>query len=363
MPTFRQDLRALDAYVPGRPIEQVAGEMGIAPEQIVKLASNESPDGPFPGVVEAVADTLGGSNRYPDNDATSLSDALSKWLGLPAAHLWLGAGSVALLGHIALAVGGPGTSAVFAWPSFVMYRTVSRWAMTETVEVPLTALFVHDLEAMSGAIREDTSVVYLCNPNNPTGTIFSGEAMEWFVGAVPERVLIVVDEAYVDFANDPAYRSALTLATERSNVVVLRTFSKIFSLAAHRVGYAVGHPATIAELRKTQTPFSISQVAQTAATASLGDEVEHRRRVEANALGRHHLLGVLEERAVPHCESHANFVYMRIGEDSIAASDEFTRRGVIIRPMSRGWLRVTVGSDSENKRFVTALDEVIAEEP
>ena len=152
MPTFRQDLRALAPYVPGRPIEAVAGELGIAPDQVVKLASNESPDGPFPGVNEAVAGTLGDSNRYPDNDVIQLLEPLSKWLGVPTDHLWPGAGSVALLSHIALAVGGPGTSALFAWPSFVMYRNVSRWAMSETVEVSLTPDFLHDLEAMSAAV-------------------------------------------------------------------------------------------------------------------------------------------------------------------------------------------------------------------
>ncbi len=359
MPTFRQDLAGLGAYVPGRPIEDVADEMGIAPDQIAKLASNESPDGPFPGVIEAAAGELATSHRYPDNDAPALSTALSRWLGVPAEHLWLGAGSVALLGNIALAVGGPKTSAVLGWPSFVMYRTVSQWAMTETVEVPLTAEFLHDLDAMSTAIREDTTVVYLCNPNNPSGTIVSGDAMEWFAAKVPERVLVVVDEAYHDYVTDPAYRSALPLAVERPNVVVLRTFSKIFGLAAHRVGYAIAQPATIAQLRKTQIPFSISQVAQAAATASLDNHVEHRRRVEANAVGRHHLLGVLAERGLPHTESHANFVYLRIGEDSMAVSDEFMKRGVIIRPMSRGWLRVTVGNDSESEKFVSVLDELM----
>lgn len=360
MPTFRQDLAAIRAYVPGRPIEDLAGEMGIAPGEIVKLASNESPDGPFPGVIEAAAGALASSHRYPDNDATALSVALSEWLRVPADHLWLGAGSVALLAHLALVVGGPGTSAVHAWPSFVMYRMVSRWAMTETVQVPLTSELFHDLEAMRAAIRDDTTVVYLCNPNNPTGTIITGDALEWFAGAVPDRVLLVVDEAYNDYVTDPSYGSALPLAMERPNVVVLRTFSKIFGLAAHRVGYAVGQPETIAELRKTQIPFSISEVAQAAATASLHDEAEHRRRVEANAVGRHHLLGVLEERGVPHSESHANFIYLRIGQDSMAVSDEFMSRGVIIRPMSRGWLRVTVGNDSDNKRFISTLDEVLA---
>ncbi len=360
MPTFRQDLSAIGAYTPGRPIEDLARELGVTPDQVVKLASNESPDGPFPGVIEAASTALGNSHRYPDNDTLALSEAVSKWLGVPADHLWLGAGSVALLSSIALAVGGPGTSAVLAWPSFVMYRTVSRWALTDTVEVPLTPDLIHDLEAMSAAIRDDTTVVYLCNPNNPTGTIVGGDQLEWFVGAIPNRVLIVVDEAYHDYVTDPSYRSALGLAVERPNVIVLRTFSKIFGLASHRVGYAIGTPTTIAELRKTQIPFSVSEVAQVAAAASLGDQAEHRRRVEANEAGRHHMRGVLEERGLPHSESHANFVYLRIGDDSTAVSDEFMARGVIIRPMSQGWIRVTVGNDAENERFVEALDDVLA---
>ncbi len=359
MPTFRQDLSAISVYVPGRPIDDVARELGITPDEIVKLASNESPDGPFPGVIEAGAAALANSHRYPDNDTVVLSRALSGWLGVSSDHLWLGAGSVALLANIALAVGGPGTRAVLAWPSFVMYRTVSRWAMTETVEVPLTTDLAHDLEAMLAAVSEDTTVVYICNPNNPTGTIVDGDQLEWFVGSVPERVLIVVDEAYHDYVTDQSYRSALTLASERPNVIVLRTFSKIFGLASHRIGYAVATPATIAELRKTQIPFSVGEVAQAVAAASLDDRVEHRRRVEANEAGRHHLSGVLEERGLPHSDSRANFVYFRIGEDSTAASDAFMARGVIVRPMSKGWLRVTVGNDLQNEKFVTALDEVL----
>jgi histidinol-phosphate aminotransferase len=360
MPTFRQDLSAIGAYVPGRPIDDLARELGVTPDQIVKLASNESPDGPFPGVIAAATAALSSSHRYPDNDSVELFGALSKWLGVSPDHLWLGAGSVALLANVALVVGGPGTSAVLAWPSFVMYRTVSRWALTETVEVPLTTDLVQDLEAMRAAIRDDTTVVYICNPNNPTGTIVSGDQLDWFVGSVPERVLIVVDEAYHDYVTDQSYRSALGLAAERSNVIVLRTFSKIFGLASHRVGYAVAAPATIAELRKTQIPFSISGVAQAAAAASLGDEAEHRRRVTANEVGRHHLTGVLEERALLHSDSHANFVYFRVGEDSSTVSDAFTACGVIVRPMSKGWLRVSVGNDRENEKFVTALDEVLA---
>jgi histidinol-phosphate aminotransferase len=213
---------------------------------------------------------------------------------------------------------------------------------------------------MRAAIRDDTTVVYLCNPNNPTGTIVGRDQLDWFVGSIPDRVLIVVDEAYHDYVTDPSFRSALSLAMDRPNVIVLRTFSKIFGLASHRVGYAIGAPETISQLRKTQIPFGLGEVAQMAATASLTDRVEHRRRVEANQAGRHHLEGVLEERGLPHSESHANFVYARIGEDSSPVGDAFMKRGVIIRPMSKGWIRVTVGNDSENGRFVSALDQVLA---
>ena len=346
-------------YVPGRPIEEVAQDLGLTEGEIVKLASNESPDGPFPGVIEAAISALGYSNRYPDTDTTALSRAMSGWLEVPGDQLWVGAGSVALLSHIGLAVGGPGTSAVFGWPSFIMYRTVSAWAMTTNVEVPLTDRHVHDLAAMAAAIRDDTTVVYLCNPNNPTGTIVSADEVEAFATTLPERVLLVVDEAYHDFVTDPGHRSALGIATSRRNVVVLRTFSKVYGLASHRVGYAVGHPDTLGELRKTQPPFTISQVSQAAATASLGNPAELERRVAANAVGRQHLMGALAERRLEHSDSQANFVYFRLGDDSNAVAASILEQGVIIRPMSGGWLRVTVGTEAENHLFVAALDAVL----
>lgn len=359
MPRVRPDVAAISPYVPGRSIEEVAAEIGMTPGEIVKLASNESPEGPFPGVIEAATKTLAESNRYPDDDHRALTMALSDHLAVPGENLWFGNGSVGLIGHIALAVGGPGTSAVYAWPSFVMYRIASRWAMTEMIEVPLDARHVHDLVAMKAAIRDDTAVVYLCNPNNPTGTIVSSEAMTGFIDAVPESTLVVIDEAYHDFVTDETYATAIPEALRRPNVLVLRTFSKIFALAAHRIGYAVGQAATITELRKAQPPFTVSDVAQVAAAASLADREELKRRAKANEAARHQLLGALAERSLPHTESQANFVYFALELEAGVASERFTQHGVIVRPMSGGFLRVTVGTELENRRFVDALDEVL----
>jgi histidinol-phosphate aminotransferase len=359
MPRFRPDIAAISPYVPGRTIEEVASEIGMKPDEIVKLASNESPNGPFPGVIEAVSRALAASNRYPDDDHRDLTAALSAFLEVPGDHLWFGNGSVGLLGHIAIAVGGPGTSAVYAWPSFVMYRIASRWAMSEMIEVPLDAGHFHNLDAMREAIRPDTTVVYLCNPNNPTGTIVSSEAMAGFIESVPESVLIVIDEAYHDFVTDRRYASAIPEALRRPNIVILRTFSKIFALAAHRVGYGVGQPGTISELRKAQPPFTVTQVAQAAAAASLHDRGELERRARANEAARHQVLGVLAERSLPHTDSQANFVYFELDMPAGEAADRFTEKGVIVRPMSGGWLRVTVGAQDENRRFVEALDQVV----
>jgi histidinol-phosphate aminotransferase len=358
MVKYREDIAALAHYEVGVPIEEVARRYGLDPAAIIRLTANESPEGPFPGVVEAVTEILGASNRYPDPDVWELSHALAAQLGVDRSNLLFGAGSVALLAEIAQTLGGPGTAAVYPWPSFILYRFVSIWAMTRPVEVPLDESFCVDLEAIRAAIDETTRVIYLCNPNNPTGTVLSGEAIEAFIEDVPERVLVVVDEAYHDFVTDPTHRSMIPAALERPNVVVLRTFSKIYALAAHRIGYAVGAPQTLREIRKAQAPLTVNQVAQVAALASVGQPEELKRRVEANAAARHQVLGVMVERGIPHAKSQTNFIFFRLGDDSRAIAEDFTRRGVIIRPMSRGWVRVTMGSEAENRRFVEVLDEI-----
>lgn len=358
MPTFRPDITAITPYVAGRSIEEVALEIGADPDDIIKLASNESPDGPFPGVIEAGIEALKESHRYPDDAARSLTAGVSDYVDVPPDHLWFGNGSVALLGSIALTAGGPGTSAVYGWPSFVMYRIISRWSMAEPIEVPLDDTFTFDLDAIGAAMRDDTTLVYLCNPNNPTGTVVAGDAIEAFVESVPESVVVVIDEAYCEFVADRTYCTGIPLALARPNVVVLRTFSKVFGLAAHRLGYAIARPETLTELRKAQAPFSVARVSQAAGVASLSQPVELDRRVRANASGRSYLLSVVVERGITHSHSEANFVFMKLGDDSASVARLFEKKGVIIRPMSGGWQRVSVGTEVENQRFVAVLDEL-----
>ena len=362
MPKYREEISALKPYEVGRPIEDVAREHGIDPETIIKLAANESPEGPFPGVVEAALEALVDSNRYPDNDLWDLSHALAEELGVHRDNLLFGNGSVALLADLTNSVGGPGRNVVYGWPSFVMYRFAAIWSGTDHVEVPLNEDFTLDLDAMSAAVDENTRVVFLCNPNNPTGTITPSGDIEAFIRTMPESVLVVVDEAYYEFVSDLRYRTAIPLAMENPHVLVLRTFSKIYGLASHRVGYAIGRSETLAEIRKAQQPLTVSQVAQAAALASLGQPDEIARRAERNAASRHHLLGVLAERGLPYAESHTNFVFFKIGDESPPVAEEFTQRGVIIRPMSGGWLRVTVGTEEENRRFVEVMDEILRDE-
>lgn len=361
MPRLRSDIVAISPYQVGRQLADVARAHGLDPSEIVKLTANEGPEGPFPGVVEAAAEVLAKSNRYPDNDCWDLGHALADELGLDFANIMFGAGSVALLTEIAVAMGGPGTSTVYAWPSFIMYRFAGIWAAAERREVPLDDTFRLDLDAMADAIDETTTMVVVCNPNNPTGTIRAADDIEAFIDTVPEDVLVVIDEAYHEFVTDTRYRTEMSLAIERPNVIVLRTFSKIYGLAAHRVGYGVARADLIAELRKAQAPLTVNLVAQVAARASLGQPEELERRRLENEARRHHLAGALRERDILMAESHTNFVFFELGDDADQIIERMTTRGVLIRGMSEGWVRVTIGDDTENRRFLAALDEALLE--
>jgi histidinol-phosphate aminotransferase len=328
-------------------------------DSVAKLASNENPDPPWPEVQQAIADEVAGVNRYPDNAKPDLTAALAKHLGVPGDRIWCGGASNELTLITALSMGGPGTSAVHAWPSFGLYMTGPLAAFAESIAVPLTADHRHDLDAMLAAVRDDTTTVFVCNPNNPTSTHVGGDALETFIDALPDDVLVVVDEAYHEFVTADDYRSMLPLAAERDNVLVTRTFSKAYSLAGLRVGYGVTSPENIHELRRIQLPFSVTTLAEAGAVEAL----RHQDRVadmrDSARAGIRFLTEGLRERGYAVAESQTNFVYADFGERAGEINGGLLARGVIVRPVfPPSFLRINTGTQDEMERFFSALDEV-----
>lgn len=356
VPKFRSDLLSIPRYVPGKPIDEVARELGLT--RIDKLASNESPEAPFQSVVAAIADAASQVNRYPDSDSYRLSHAIADFYGVASEEVWIGAGSSDLLRAVALATSEPGTSSVFAWPSFVMYRICTRLTGSTGIEVPLTETSQHDLPAMLKAIRDDTTIVYVCNPNNPTGGHIGGEQVREFVDAVPSDILVVVDEAYAEYVTADDYLSLIPEVVERPNVIVLRTFSKIYGLAGLRVGYAIGNAQLLSDLKRTQSPFAVTSIGQAAAIASLEHQDGVRERAVVNAYGRAAIVKALVDRGFTPAPTQANFVYFEPDTTAKELAESLLHEGVIVRALGEG-IRVTVGTDEENGRFIAALDAVI----
>ena len=355
MPTYRSELESIPRYTPGKPIGEVARELGIA--SVDKLASNECPTEPFPEVLEAIAAAGVTVNRYPDSGQYELTNAIADHYGVDPSSVWVGAGSSEVLRCTALSVGGPGTSAVFAQPSFIMYRIATLVAYADPIAVPLDDRYDHDLDAMLAAITETTTIVYICNPNNPTGGIRSGKDIGAFIDAVDESVTIIIDEAYAEYVADSTYESMLALAPTKPNVLVARTFSKIYGLAGLRVGFGVGHPDLITNLRTTQPPFAVTAPAQAAALAALPLQNRLAERAAENAAGRTYLTAALSSLGYDVADSQANFVYFEPQGGASALFDALLHRGVIVRVLGDG-VRVTVGTERENERFIAALDQV-----
>ena len=334
-------------------MDAVMREYGL--ESIIKLASNECPYPPFEPVLEAIESRIGDLNRYPDNDYFAIRSALATHLGVDRDSVWVGAGSSEVLRTMALAVGGPGTSAVFAWPSFAMYPIATDVAGAEPIPVPLDANAAHDLDAMRDAVRADTTIVYLCNPNNPSGTICGSDDVEAFVRALPDTVLVVIDEAYGEYATDPRFEPALDLAMELPNVVWTRTFSKVYGLAGLRVGYAVGRPETMAEISKPQAPFVVSALAEAAAVEALKHQDLVAARVVENDAERSRLEAAFADRGIPYAPSQTNFVMTGPFGDGRGIVERLLTRGIITRPIGPAHVRVTVGTPDENRRLLEEL--------
>jgi len=356
-PAPKPHIETLRPYVPGKPVEALERELGI--HGAVKLASNENPLGPSPKAVEAIVRAAGGVHRYPDGACSRLREVLSARLGVAPEQLVFGCGSDELLELVAKAFLGPGHEVVYAWPSFAMYPIVTQGMGAKAVPVALDGQFVHDLPAMVAAVNERTRVVLVCNPNNPTGTSVAAEAFDRFAAALPEDVLLVVDEAYVEYVRRRDFPDALSWVQRRPGTLVLRTFSKAYGLAGLRVGYGVTDAELASVLERARHPFNVNLVAQEAALAALDDRAHFERVQRVNTAGIAFLERELSKLGIEVCPSDANFVLAHTGRDAYEA---LLHEGVIVRPMGGFGLpehvRITVGKPEENEKLVKALERV-----
>ena len=343
---FRACLDDVAAYKPGRPPARTDGR------PTYKLSSNENPYPPLPGVLAAATEAAGQMNRYPDMGAVDLLEALSDRFGVPVSDLAVGTGSVALLYHLLQATVTDGDEVVYAWRSFEAYPIAVQLTGATSVQVPLTDDARHDFKAMEAAITDRTKVVMVCTPNNPTGPVVRRDELLAFLDAVPSNVLVVLDEAYREFVRDPDVVDGVDVYRVRPNVVVLRTFSKAYGLAGFRVGYAIGHPPAIAAIRKCALPFGVSHVAQAAAIASLRVENELLERVDALVVERTRVVNELRAAGWDVPETQTNFVWLSLGEDTVAFSDAVQAEGVSIRPFPGDGARVTIGEREANDLFL-----------
>ena len=362
-------------YEPGRPIEEVARELGLKPSGIIKLASNENALGPSPKAIAAMRKALATAHLYPDGGGFYLRQALAKKLGVETDNIVLGTGSNEIIEFLYHAFVAPGDEVVAGDRAFVIYNIMAKMFQARCVEVPFKG-HTHDLNAMREAITPKTKLVFVANPNNPTGTRVTNAELDRFIRSLPAHVICVLDEAYIEFLDDPppsiewavgrphareqAGRDREVAPTKAAKVVVLRTFSKIVGLAGLRIGYGVAQKECIALLQRVRQPFNVNAVAQAGALAALGDTAHIRKTKAMTRRGLAYLEKEFKRLKLEFVPSCANFVLVNVG-DGDGVFRGLQKRGVIVRPMRAykmpGWVRVTVGLPEENRRFIKALEE------
>lgn len=346
----------IQPYVPGKPIEELERELGIS--NSVKLASNENPVGPSPAAMKAIGQSFADINRYPDGSGFYLKKALSKELGISEEEIILGNGSNELLDLAAKTFMKDGDEAVMATPSFVVYFMAVQSVGGKSVQVPLKN-YTHDLSAMADSITPATRMVFIANPNNPTGTINKKDEFEMVMKRVPDDVLVVMDEAYFEYVSDPDYADSMKYLRSEKNVLILRTFSKIYGLAGLRLGYGIARKEIITDMNRLRAPFNTSTIAQKAGIAALYDKEHVSRSREVNGAGKEYLYRELGALGISFVPTEANFIYIPI-EGSAALYEKLLRMGVIIRPMGPKAVRVTIGLPEENRRLIEALKAVMS---
>jgi histidinol-phosphate aminotransferase len=361
-------VRSIAPYQPGKPISELARELGLKEEGIVKLASNENPRGIGPRTRAAIEAAIGEVARYPDGNGFELKSALAKRYGAGIASIVLGNGSNDVLELVALAFLGPGRAAVYSQHAFAVYPLATQARGARSIVVAAKKDYGHDLDAMAKAIDDETYVAWVANPNNPTGTLASGPELEAFLRRVPERVLVVLDEAYNEYLTPDAKPDSLKWLKRHPNLVITRTFSKAYGLAGLRVGYALAHPSVADVMNRVRQPFNVNSIALAAATAALDDMEFVARSYADNLLGMKQLEEGARSLKLEFIPSHGNFVTIRVAQGGKSAAEIYKRllrRSVIVRPIA-GYglpehLRVTVGTADENQKFLSALAASIKE--
>lgn len=371
-PDYISDLKP---YIPGKPTEELERELGI--KGSIKLASNENPLGPSRLALKAIVDNLtnsnssNGLNRYPDGSGYYIKKALSGKLSVIEDEIILGNGSNELIDIAVRTFLRPGDEAVMAYPAFIVYPMAVQAAGGRPVQVPLKA-YKHDLDVMADKVALRTRIIFIANPNNPTGTINRKDEFDRLMERLPEGILVVVDEAYFEYVTDPEYADTMRYFREGRDILILRTFSKIYGLAGLRIGYGIAREDIISEMNKLRPPFNTNSIAQNAALWALKDDEHVKRSREINEQGKRFLYKELDALSLKYVPTEANFIYVLLGQENLPCPpllkggagelyNKLLRQGVIVRPVGPQEIRVTIGLPEENKRFIEAIKAVIRE--
>ena len=352
-------IQGLPAYVPGKPVEEVEQDLKI---HAVKLASNENPLGPSPKAIEAARRALGDANWYPDGGSKRLREVLAARFGVRSEEVFVGLGSSEIIDLASRVLLRPGLEGITSEGSFALFSIAIRASGGKLILTPMKN-FAFDLDAIARAVTPQTRIIYIANPNNPTGTAFGAAEFSAFLKRVPGDVLVVYDEAYKEYAERTDFPNAMELFREYNNILTLHTFSKVYGLAGLRIGYGIGHPTLVAEMNKLRTPFNVTSIGQAAALAALDDPEHVQRSAEMNRTERKRLYIELRRLGLNPVPSETNFLFIQLGQNAKSFCDELLHEGVIVRPMA--WMgfpdaiRISVGNPGENTKLLGAIAHLI----
>lgn len=353
-------IKGLTPYIPGKPVDELERELGIS--QAVKLASNENPLGPSPLAIQALMQSIDGVHIYPDGDCFQLKQALAEHLGVERKQITIGNGSNEIIELVSRLFSGPGIDVIVSEYSFAIYEIVAQALSANCIKVPAKN-WGHDLEAMLAAVTPKTRIIFIANPNNPTGTYLTSDELQSFLQQLPEQVIVVLDEAYFEYVGRDDYPDGVALLSQFDNLIVMRTFSKIFGIAGLRVGYSISHEKLADYLNRARQPFNVNLLAQHAAKAALQDGQHLQASLDTNNRGLKQLQAGFSQMGIEFIPSVGNFICFQIRQDANECFNALLQKGVIIRPLASyampKHLRITVGREEENQRFLDALTEVL----